>query len=347
MFGIATLTVTLSAQEFRCTFESDPGGGQNFCFAGKVTPTIPSGRTITWERTSGWKGTGAAKITVHGCTTASGCSTALNQGNVGWFTNPIGGTYPLGSRKFIRYRLKLASKMGNIGAAKFNLFGSDDYRTIPKLGLPFNTNAGCHPSSEGNDYYGVFLPDTDPANAYLRAEDFGLGLDTVPTRGFSELATGSGTTLQSNYAMWSPGIGISFNCAPFILLPYVGPGGVADIKPQNNAAPSQDGWVHIQVEVISGAQGQAGFKVWANNNNYNSPTTQALNMNQPGAAMLTTAWEGSYHIGGYWGMASSNPVAFLIDDVEISNTFSTTFYELAGSSPSTPAPTPPTLIRVS
>jgi hypothetical protein len=319
--------VAAQAQEFTCSFESDPGSTQNFCFDGKSTPVIPSGRTITWLPTGGWNGTGGAQITIAAC--SSDCSTSTNQGNIGWDVN-VGGSQPsLGASKFVRFRIKLLSKMGPIGASKFILFGSDDYRSIPKLGLPFDQNGVCQPSNEGNDHYGVFDADTDPTDAFIRATDYGLG------GSFTSLASGSGTTIQSNYAMWAPGVSVSVNCAAFIILPYTGVGGVADIKPQNNAAISQSGWVHIQYETISGAQDSAGFKVWANNNTYASPTTQHLNMTNSGGEIQTTGWNGVYAIGGYWGMGSSNDVSFVIDDVEISDTFDSSYYEAAGAGANT------------
>jgi hypothetical protein len=135
--------------------------------------------------------------------------------------------------------------------------------------------------------------------------------------------------------MLTPGVNIGFNCAPFVILANVPT--VSDIKPQENAAISQSGWVHYQLGITSGTCGNADLRVWVNNNTFGSPTVQALNMNVSGSesacAIPVTGWESSYAIGGYWGQGSTTATAIIFDDVEISNTFDSSFYEVAGGEP--------------
>lgn len=298
------------AQEFKCAFE-EPGSGQNYCFAGKATPVIPSGRTITHLPTGGWNGTGGAQITVDGC--KSGCNTSTNQGNIGWFTPPLGGTYKLGTPRYIRWRMKVLTQFPAPSSGKFILMGRDDERFMA-LWQGVESTAGCTPSGQWGSYWDSVKPVTpQPSGVWTESGHWRL----------SKFPTGA-----SDYSFVVPHINIGWSCAAAAL---VARNTAPPIKPNHRGAVSDQGWTSHQIEVTPGACGAADIRYWVNNNTYEQPDSQALNMTLPNCAMGVDDWAGSVHFGGYWGVASpTSSLVFVVDDFEISNTFDPKFFKVQG-----------------
>lgn len=330
------LPVLASAQEFEAQFENpDENGTGIYNFDGKPTPALPSGVTFTHLATGGRGGTGGVQITLTHCSAGPTCNRSDNQGNASFRKDTLGGTYTTGvSKRYVRWSQRMLSDVEEYGS-KFMIMaqnGPSNERVIFQHDAPFDTNSGCHPSGEGNDFYGgVILADpSEPPNIYLRATDFGFGSSWITQAG--------GTLNPTPYSTLVPHVNIGFNCAPFVLLPSTS---VANIKPQETADITVNHWVDYQVEIISGTCGNAGFKVWANNDTYASPTTQALNMNTAGSegtcAIVTDNWNGSIDIGGFVGLGpGASDIVYTLDRFEVSNSFDSSFHadgEGGGSNP--------------
>ncbi|HEU4779624.1 MAG TPA: hypothetical protein VFS58_07035, partial [Steroidobacteraceae bacterium] len=140
-------------------------------------------------------------------------------------------------------------------------------------------------------------------------------------------------SVSGQYAGFSSHVNIDWSCAPAVLVTRANhPSPVP--KPQNQGAAPINGWYHLQYQATTGGNGTADFRIWANNNNQTSPSSEHLNMD---AGLGTTGWDGDVNVVGYWGTNYQGTIGFVIDDFEIGPTFDPNWYPASG-----PRPNPPT-----
>jgi hypothetical protein len=310
---------------FRETFENL--GSQNlYGFANRYAQS-----STTWntdhQPTGGWNGTGGAHVVEHGCPVGQDCSTSIHQFNSGWVTPGLPGTYNIGAERFIRFRIKFdpdtVFHMGDFGA-KFVLNGTTgttpNSRWIIHL-MPPKQNQGCTLGFESYNY----IPWTVPPGQWWRYQDWNLPVDWD---------TGS---ISGLYASFQSNVNIGWSCNPGVLVTRSNHS-LPVPKPQNNGAAPTDGWYHLQFQAVSGNNGEADFRTWANNNSYTAPSSEHLDMPD---GLGTTGWNNGIDFVGYWGTKYAGDMGFTVDDFEVSNTFDPNWYPGSSTTPTpTPSPTP-------
>jgi hypothetical protein len=307
-------TVSSTDAQVSTWFRADFNGtGGLYNFANRFAQSATTW-TTDHRATGGWNGSGGAHVVVKGCNASTGrpCNTSENQFNIGWQTPAIPWT---GTTGFYRFRIKFDPNTvftpGAFGA-KFTLHGSSgSNRWIDHLMPPYANN-GCTIGFESYSFMGW----TPPASQWHQASHWGL----------PAFSRGAGP-----YAGFNPNVNIGWSCAPAAL---VHGSDVPAVKPQNNGAAPVDGWYHRQVQVITGAAGQAGFRTWMNNNNQSAPSSERVNLPE---ALSASALNQGVYVGGYWGIGQSQDIGFVIDDFEVGPTFDPTWYP-GGTQP----PPPPT-----
>lgn len=319
----ASVAQAQSSPWFRADFNNLNASGSNmYNFANRYAQS-----TSTWQTNhttnQGWNGTGAPHVTIHGCSGGAGCNYSEHQFNVGWVTPALGGSRSLGDSAFVRFRVKFdpdtnfpqegfSTKFVMLGSTG----GSPNSRWIIHL-LPPKENQGC---SVGFGSYSYF-PWTPPSFVWYRASDWGLGSD------FAQ---------NSPYAGFQSSVNIGWSCAPAVLVTKSNHASPVP-KPQQRGDAPVGGWYHLQFQAVSGAAGAADFRIWANNNNQNSPSTERTNMPD---GLGVTGWTGGAEVGGYWGTSFPGTLGFIIDDFEIGPTFDPNWYPSGG-----PRPSPVTDVR--
>ncbi|OHA85378.1 MAG: hypothetical protein A2591_01635 [Candidatus Yonathbacteria bacterium RIFOXYD1_FULL_52_36] len=128
---------------------------------------------------------------------------------------------------------------------------------------------------------------------------------------------------NGDYGFFSIKNGIDFPCTPPVLITH----GV---------------WYDVQMAVkLSSAPGvnDGYFKLWVNNNDVNSPSSQALSI-----VRNTDGWNTSWDFGGYWTNFGIRTQGWTVDDFVTATTFDSNWYTTGGSTtpaPDTTAPTTP------
>lgn len=312
-----------TAPWFRSDF-NNLGGSNMYNFANRYPQS-----TTTWQTThttnQGWNGSGAPHVTVYGCSGSATCNTSEHQFNIGWVTPAVGGSRAVGDSAFVRFRIKFDPNtvFDNFGA-KFILFGrtgvTPNSRWIIHLLEP-KDNQGCTPGFESYSYLGW----TPPSTVWYQASQWGLpDFDT--------------SSITTKYAGFQSSVNIGWSCVPAVLV--TASNHAAPIpKPQARGEAPVNGWYHLQFQAVSGGAGAADFRIWANNNNQTSPSSERLNMPD---GLGVTGWDGGVEVGGYWGTAMPGNVGFIIDDFEIGPTFDPNWYP-GGTSVQ---PQPPTNVQV-
>jgi hypothetical protein len=298
---------------FRADFD-DLGPRNLYNFANRHPQSDTTWRTEHLP-TGGWGGSGAPHVLVKGCTPATGrpCNTAENQFNIGWVTPAL--TTRTGSVEFIRFRIRFDPDTffgvaGRQFGAKFILHGTrGSERWIIHLYPPYENN-GCTLGFEAYDSMGW----TPPKGQWYRArQDWGLrGEWRDPPQ-------------ANRYAAFTPNVNISWSCAPAVLV--TSSNHPSPPKPQANGAAAIDGWYHLQFQAIPGEAGASGLRSWANNNDQARPSAERLNMPE---ALSASALNQGVSVGGYWGMAQSQDIGFVIDDFEIGAEFDPKWYPGTG-----------------
>jgi hypothetical protein len=297
---------------FRTDFDDLNAAGSNlYDFANRYGQS-----TATWEtthdETGGWLGSGAPHVVIHGCDgTLESCNTSEHQFSIGWTTPEVGGTRQLGDAAFIRFRIRfdpgayfaVESEWG----AKFILFGrsegSPNSRWIIHLEPPFK-NQGC---SLGFDYSHMrWRPSPETWTDYM---DWGFAHD------FGH------ESMIGLYASFESNVNIDWDCNPGVLVTRADHAAPVP-PPQSIGAAPQDGWYHLQFEAVTGPDGTADFRTWANNNDRSRPSSEHLDM-EHGLGVI--GWDGSVDVGGYWGTADMPDLGFIIDDFEIGPEFDPTW----------------------
>ena len=314
-----------SAPWFRANFENLNQSGNNLY---NFTNRYPQS-TTTWQTThttnQGYGGSAAPRVTIHGCSNSSPtCNLSEHQFNAGWTTPALGGTRSMGSPVFIRYRIKFDPDTRFPAGgfrAKFIMLGSTggspNSRWIIHLLSP-RDNQGC---SLGFDSYGSMGWSPSSSTTWWTGQQFGLG---------AEFGTSS---LQDRYAGFQSSVNIGWSCAPAVLVAPSNHPSPAP-KPQNRGERSTDGWYHLQFEAVPGNNGAADFRIWANNNNQSSPSSEHQNMID---GLGITNWTGSVDVVGYWQTQFSGSMNFVIDDFEVGPAFDANWFPASG-----PRPSPPT-----
>jgi hypothetical protein len=313
-----------SAPWFRANFENLNERGTNmYNFGNRYAQS-----TTTWQvahtTNEGWNGSAAPRVTIHGCSGGAGCNLSEHQFNAGWQTPSLGGTRAMGSPVFVRYRIKFDpdTRFPQGGfRVKFIMMGSTgtspNSRWIIHLLTPHD-NQGC---SLAFDSYGSMGWQPSSSTTWWQGSQFGLPAEF------------GSSSLQDRYAGFQSSVNIGWSCAPAVLVaPSNHPSPVP--KPQMRGERSTDGWYHLQFEAVPGNNGQADFRIWANNNAQSSPSSEHRDMAD---GLGITNWTGPVDVGGYWQTAFPGQIRFLIDDFEVGPSFDPAWYP--GSSG--PQPRPP------
>jgi hypothetical protein len=323
--AIATVPVhAQSAPWFRADFENLNQSGTNmYNFANRYAQS-----STTWQVThttnQGWNGSAAPHAVVHGCSGGAGCNLSEHQFNIGWTTPSLGGTRAMGSPVFIRYRIKFDPDtrfpQGQL-RAKFIMLGqtgtSPNSRWIIHLLGPHD-NQGCSLAFDSYSSMGWI-----PSSTYwYRGSQFGLPAEF------------GSSSLNDRYAGFVSNVNIGWSCTPAVLVaPSNHPSPVP--KPQNRGAAAVGGWYHLQFEAVPGNNGQADFRIWANNNTQTSPSSEHVNMAD---GLGIQGWTGGVDVGGYWQTSYPGSIGFIIDDFEVGGSFDPNWYPGAGG----PQPRAPT-----
>jgi hypothetical protein len=315
---------------FRANFNNlNEAGANMYNFANRYAQSSTTWATVH-QPTGGWNGTGGAHVRVFGCP-GGVCSGDIHQMNVGWQTpaigTPLGRPWQLGDTAFIRFRVKFDpnTTFGNFGA-KFILWGSTggnpNSRWIIHLWPPYE-NGGC---SLGFPSYN-FMGWTPPSGIWHQASHWGL-------------STFNGTPAPP-FGGFTSHVNISWNCNPAMLV-HASNRSPA-LKPQSNGAAPSGGWYHLQFQATSGANGQADFRGWANNNNQSAPSAQHLDMAE---GLGVQGWDQGVFVVGYWGTSYDGELAFTIDDFEIGPSFDPNWYPGGGTQPPPTAPGQPQGVHI-
>jgi hypothetical protein len=317
---------------FRAGFENLNEAGTNmYNFANRYAQSSTTWQT-DHQATGGWNGSAAPHVVVKGCATGSaGCDTSTHQFNIGWQTPSINRTFTLGETAFIRFRIKFDANTQfplDDWGSKFILWGTTgtapNSRWIIHL-FPALENAGC---TLGFNY--GYMGWTPASSVWTTYAQFGLpsNFDQSPAQG--------------QYAGFASHVNIGWSCNPAVLMTRSNHASPVP-KPQGNGAAPVGGWYHLQFQAVSGTDGTADFRTWANNNAQSAPSSERLNLPD---GLGVQGWNQGIFVGGYWGTATPGDIGFVIDDFEVGPTFDPNWYPGGGSTPPPTAPTAPTGVRI-
>ena len=268
----------------------------------------------TWETShlpaGGWNGSAGAHVIIHPC---EGCDTSSNQFNTGWQTPELASlgkpeSVP-GDGVYIRWRIRFDDEQRwtyetpNQAVAKFVLFGQTgtepNSRVILHLFNPMQ-NGGC---SLGFTY-------TDPPGSaeWVQPSEWGLPNDNWGEPG-----------LLGHFGTFSAHVNIGWDCTQGVLVTH---GDYATpLSPQHVGAAPIDGWYHLQFYLKSGLASDAEFRIWANNDDEANPSSQRTGFN-----LGVVGWGGMIDFVGYWGVATGNHNGFVVDDLEVGDSFHPNWY---------------------
>lgn len=277
-----------------------PQTGGDCRYQGVDEPTCPvQAYTFTHLPTGGLGGGGAAQITM---------TAGVGQRTIGWTIDlPANTPTTQGSTLYggfaIKYGASSRFRQYNNGTGKMeNKFiigpGSND-RVMILQHAPVD-NQRCTLSS-----FDPLFPNLNEPN------DYGLtGTDW------------HAAAIDDQYGSFSVGKEeTGYECAGPALVTY----------PGNTLAPS-DGWYRIQWAVTCSSTSSADdarFRLWVNNGNVNSPTldVQAPIGAPSGSSAFDCAdWAGQWNVGGYWTNEPNADFTFILDNVQFTSAFDTTFH---------------------
>jgi hypothetical protein len=307
-----TVTVPDGDVLFANSFESPNDGGTGvYGWDGRY------GNSSLWSTThlatGGYDGNGAVQVTVN---------SGEEQFQLGWFSPSLGHEFSLGDSIFMRFRLKFPN--GSLPSAnsgfrlKFILLGGvsdgtdNTSRCITYMGvrdtfLEHGTNA----------YTGSF-------DTYFFADDYGItgsfdggyiGLCAERNiEGPRMLATPPiCMTEEDNSNRGTPG----FSDSPSSWGTYPG-------------AAASDGWYHCQIEIRSGAAGDAYIRQWCNHNTYAEPQSEQnplyYGSSSTEAGIACADWDGGITLGAFIDTPSTGDFQYIVDDVEIGTGFDASWY---------------------
>jgi hypothetical protein len=244
----------------------------------------------------------------------------------GWFS-AIDRSFVLGDGFYLRTRIRLDDdyRWGSGGNRenKFVMWGGHSSQTLPsRFLLLWERPAGQMVCSLG----------ANPANPGVNTSPSGFGLPG--TGSYDWEASG----LQGLYGSLSANVNISGDCAGPVLLTHATNSAPYSIGPRS--ARPVNGWYHIQVYVKSG-NGNGQFKIWANNNDFNNPTSTspALTLGVDGWGQ-TSGNGGGVTVGGYM-QGPGAATGYRLGAFEVGPTFDPNWAPATGSGPS-----PPTNLRI-
>lgn len=145
--------------------------------------------------------------------------------------------------------------------------------------------------------------------------DFGLGGDGSSRVILHQEAPhpttpcGLADRFRPNFGALSVKVGITFTCTPPVAITY-------------------GQWLHVQFAVLAshGAATDGHFKLWVNNNDAGSPSSQLLAISVPTTNGGVNYWNSSGSIGGYITDYPLRDQGWLIDDFEVSDRFDPQWY---------------------
>jgi hypothetical protein len=309
---------TQSSVYFRADFNTNSA---NYNFGGRY-PT--GGWSVTHLSNGGWNGSGAPRLVMRAGQTQYG---------LGWWTPSLNRSFAMGDGVYLRFRIKYDEGMrdnenwGN----KFIMMGNTGVTPNSRIIVYMQTVSESHGCSLGMRDWNT---SGNPVYQWALPSYFGISS-----------ATSFLTSSLRSYS-WSiaPYVNIGWDCAPPIF--QTTPSNPVNGRPgPSNSAMASDGWYHVQVYAQSGNAGGGQFKVWANNNNFSSPTSQRIGFS---GGLGVNGWSNGAVIGGY--MDNDTPsvdLGYIIDDFEIGSAFDSAWF--GGSSSgggSSSAPVAPSGLRI-
>lgn len=286
-----------------------------------------NGWTVEHLDGGGWNGSGGTHIVMQAGRT---------QYQFGYQTGSLGRNFALGDDVYIRFRIKYDANMrGNENwGNKFILMGTPQTSPNSRLIVYMQTvsdSQGCTLGMRDYSNPGGSTPYSWAVPSYF---------------GISGHSSFSSATLMPYSWSLAPYVNVGWDCAPPIYQtvptnPFNGRPG-----PANSALPS-GGWYHVQVYARSGGAGAGQFKVWANNNNVGSPSSQKIGLPE---GLGVQGWSAGVTVGGY--MDNDTPsvnLGYTLDDFEVSSAFDPGWYPGGGSTtppPPSTQPRPPTSVRI-
>jgi hypothetical protein len=105
------------------------------------------------------------------------------------------------------------------------------------------------------------------------------------------------TLYDSRWGSLSLKVGITYTCTPPVAITY-------------------GRWHHVQLAVKSGSSATASFKLWVDNNNAASPSSQ-----RSGFTLTAEEWNNSWTFGGFMSDPPIRTSGFVVDDFEVALTF--------------------------
>jgi hypothetical protein len=258
----------------------------------------------------GWDGSGAARVVQ---------LAGRPQYTLGWTTRPFNHSFAMGDGVYIRFRIRFDDTYRWSGThLKFMLMGQSAGSPNSRINLYLNSPNDSQGCSLGMvDYTG-----TNRTFPWATPGHFGL-----PHNDWSDSA------IRGRYGSIAPYVNISWSCGHPALMSH---GNNASAPPPGpNSSRPENGWYHFQVYARSGAPGQAEFRTWVNNNNFNAPTAQRANL-QEGLGVL--GWSGGITVGASAEDGPPIDLGYVIDDLEVGLTFDPNWSRSGGSTPSPPAP---------
>lgn len=181
-----------------------------------------------------------------------------------------------------------------------NASGSKLYNFANRYPQSAMSNGG---GSLGFDY--SYMGWTPPAGIWHRFSDWGL-----PTDFHQPPVVGRYASFQSN-------VNIGWSCNAGVLVTAQDHAAPVP-KPQATGSAAADGWTHLQFEAVSGPDGQADFRTWANAPLQAAPSSERLDMPD---GLGVTGWQAGANVVGYWGTADMPDLGFILDDFEMGPTF--------------------------
>lgn len=223
---------------------------------------------------------------------------------LGWSTPQLGRSFATGDGVYVRFRIRYDDDHRWVGNGSLQ----NKFLMMGNADAPTQSRFIIH-SEKPHDTTGCSLGfNGDGRGSRWLPRDFGLNHNSW-----------NDSAIAGLWGSLAIKVNISWDCAPPV--------------------PVTRGiWYHVQVYAKSG-NGNGQFKMWVNNNSVSSPNSQAS-----GFTLGATDWQNGFTIGGYQTDTPTSTGGFRLDDVEIGDTFHSSWYP--GGSAVTATPSPPTDVRV-
>lgn len=206
-----------------------------------------------------------------------------DQYNLGWVAGTSSRNYSVGDAVYFRFRLRFDDDHSWNGGGslqnKFILLGQSRDGPQSRIILMNERPHDTTPCGLGWNPY-------DGSGPRWQPRDFGLNYSNWED-----------PAIRGLYSGFSVKVNIGPTCTPPVLM-------------------QRSTWYHVQVYARSSNNGTGVYKVWVNNNDFNSPNSQTQGFN-----LGTNGWQDGMTIGGFMSEAPSTTGGFRLDDVELGSSF--------------------------